>query len=100
MLQAGSVVTAVLGINEEGAQRVTFGKLAANEVYRVSGIVNGNDGKPAKVRLAGEQSYWPASMFVEMSEEEIETIRTMVREAQSVGTVIHPKLVRALGVAQ
>jgi len=98
MLQAGSVVTAVLGVNEEGKQRVTFGKLVANEIYRVSGIVNGNDGKPSKVRLAGEQSYWPADLFVELSEEEIETIRVKMAEAQSVGAVMHPKLVRALEV--
>lgn len=99
MLQAGSVVTAVLGVNEEGAQRVTFGKLAANEIYRVSGIVNGNDGQPVKVRLAGEQSYWPASLFVEMSEEEIELIKEKVKEAESVGAVMSPKLTRALETA-
>ena len=100
MLKAGSVVTAVLGTNEDGVQRVTFGRLAANEIYRVSGIVNGNDGKPAKVRLVGEQSYWPADLFVEMSEEEVEMIREKVAEAQSVGAVMSPKLVRALEVAQ
>lgn len=98
MLKAGSVVTAVLGVNEEGAQCVTFGKLAANEIYRVSGIVNGNDGQPAKVRLAGEQSYWPASLFIELGEEEVETVRTKMKEAQSVGAVMHSKLVRALAV--
>lgn len=99
MLKAGSVVTAVLGTNEDGAQRVTFGKLAANELYRVSGIIKGNDGEVLKVRLAGEQSYWPASLFVELGEEEVETIRTKVKEAQSVGARMHPKLARALTAA-
>lgn len=99
MLKPGSVVTAVLGTNEEGKQRVSFGKLAANEIYRVSGIVNGNDGQPVKVRLAGEQSYWPASLFVEMSEEEVELIREKMAEAQSVGAVMSPKLTRALETA-
>jgi hypothetical protein len=131
MLRAGSVVTAVLGVNEEGAQRITFGKLVANEIYRVSGVIMGHsyvERKPTEeevkmkleegylasddsrvreyfpyvksVRLAGEQSYWPASLFVEMSEEEIETIRAKVAEAQSVGAVMHPKLVRALALPE
>lgn len=98
MLKAGSVVTAVLGTNEEGAQRVTFGKLEANELYRVSGIIKGNDGEVLRVRLAGESSYWPASLFVELAEEEVEAIRAKMKEAQSVGAVMHPKLVRALAV--
>ena len=80
MLNEGTVVMATLGTTEEGVERKQFGKLAANEFYRVSGIVRGNAGEVKKVKLAGVAEYWPASLFVEVEASVLQTLAEKVKE--------------------
>ena len=79
-MEQGTVVMATLGTDTEGAERKRFGKLAANEFYRVSGLVKGNTGEVKSVKLAGVPEYWPAELFVPVPQETLDQLAAKIKE--------------------
>lgn len=80
MLNRGTVVMATLGSTDEGVERKHFGMLAANEFYRVSGLVKGNAGEVKSVKLAGVPEYWPAELFVPVPQETLDQLAAKIKE--------------------
>lgn len=76
---------ATLGNNDAGEPRARFGKLAANEFYRVSGLIKGNQGEIKSVRVAGVAEYWPADLFVPVPPDQLEALAAKVKELDRLG---------------
>lgn len=66
-----------------------IGLLTNTEVYRVGGVVKGNNGEVVKVRLAGVRNYWPIDWFQKVPEEMLERLKVkateVVKAAREVG---------------
>lgn len=84
-MEQGTVVMATLGQTDEGVERKRFGRLAANEFYRVSGLVKGNAGEITKVKLAGVAEYWPAELFVPVPQEQLDQLAAKIKELDELG---------------
>jgi len=74
-MQIGDIVMAVLPEN-----KFRFGLLTNTEVYRVAGVVKGNNGEVVQVRLAGVRNYWPVDLFQKVPEEMLERLKEKATE--------------------